>query len=152
MEGGPLRVLFRGNGVSMVAGVPSAAVGWQVFESVRLLLEDFTGGPSLSTSFLGGCVSGCVTSIVMRPVSVVVARMQTETKGRGFLTVFQDVYRSEGPGAFYKGLGARVASSTPRMGILYSVYQTFISYSSDPDIITAIFPSSGYSIADAGGT
>jgi hypothetical protein len=72
MEGGALRVLFRGNGVSMVAGVPSAAVGWQVYESVRVLLENVTGGPSLSTSFLGGCVSGCVTSIVMRPFSVTV--------------------------------------------------------------------------------
>jgi hypothetical protein len=27
------------------------------------------------------------------------------------------------------------------MGILYSIYQTFISFSSDPDIICAIFPS-----------
>ena len=129
MEGGTARVLFRGIWVSLSTGVPAAAIGWQVYESTKSNLQSAIGSQSVLISVASGGVSGAVGTIVMRPVGVVVSRMQTDTQAHGFSATAKAVLKTEGVGAFYKGLLPRLISAVPRSGLFYSVYQSIITFS-----------------------
>ena len=128
MEGG-YKVLFRGVWVTLLTGVPAAAVGWQVYESTKRFIQIQYDSRSVWTSVISGGVSGAVGTIATRPVGVVVSRMQTDTQAHGFIPTARAILKAEGVGAFYKGLLARLLSSVPRSGLFYSVYQTIITFS-----------------------
>jgi Mitochondrial carrier protein len=126
---GSYRVLFRGVLVSLVTGVPFAAIGWQVYETTKLRLQKYFDSHSVYTSIGSGCISGAVGVFASRPIGVVVARMQTDTQSHSFWSTAKTIYKLEGPGAFYKGLMARLLSNAPRAGIFFAVYQTLITWS-----------------------
>jgi hypothetical protein len=129
MEGGAFRVLFRGIFVSLATGVPAAALGWQVYETTKETIQRKFESKSVWTSVGAGCVSGAIGVVATRPIGVVVSRMQTDTQSLGFFRTAKSIYKAEGPGAFYKGLLARLLSSAPRSGLFFAVYQTLITWS-----------------------
>jgi len=132
MEGGTWRVLFRGTGVSLCTSVPLAAINWQMYESTKRSIQSSFNSQSVWTSVASGCISGALGTLLTRPIGVVLARMQTDAERHGFFAIAKSVYKSEGPGAFYKGLTARLFSSVPRSGLFFAVYQSIVTWSKIP--------------------
>ena len=132
MEGGTASVLLRGTMVSLFSSVPLAAVNWQIYETTKKRIQATFDTKSVWTSVASGCVSGGLATLLTRPIGVVVARMQTDAERSGFMATAKAVYRAEGPGAFYKGLLARLLSSVPRSGLFFAVYQSIVTWSKLP--------------------
>jgi hypothetical protein len=79
-------------------------------------------------------MSGIVDAVVTRPVSVVTARMHTDVQPQGFWKTAKTMLREEGASAFYKGIGSQMMGNIPRMGLFFSLYQTFLTLSKKPDL------------------
>jgi hypothetical protein len=133
LEGGACRSLLRGTIVSSISSVPSVAVSWQVYETTKEKVRAITGSNSVFTSAVSGSMSGVVDAIVNRPVSVVTARMHTDVHPQGFWKTASTMLREEGASAFYKGIGSQMMANIPRMGLFFSVYQTFLTLAKKPE-------------------
>jgi Mitochondrial carrier protein len=136
LEGGAVRSLLRGTIVSSVAQVPSVAISWQVYETTKKYVREVTGSSSVFTSVASGSITGIVDALVTRPVSVVTSRMHTDKHPRGFWSTARTLFKTEGGKAFYKGLGSQVLANIPRMGLFFSVYQTFVTLAKKPIVNT----------------
>jgi hypothetical protein len=128
MEGGLTRVLLRGTLASSAANIPSAAIGWQVYESSKEYIRNTTGSHSLWTSLVSGGLAGGIDVLLTRPLSVVLARSQTNPKHEPVMKIAKSIVNQEGYGALYKGLGAQMTSSIPRMAVFYGLYSTFVTW------------------------
>ena len=129
LEGGAAKSLLRGTIVSSIAAVPSVAVQWQVYEVTKDWVRKVTGSQSVLTSVVSGAMSGIIDAVVTRPVSVITSRMHTDKHPSGFWKTARTLLKQEGPQAFYKGIGSQVLANIPRMGLFFSVYQTFVTWS-----------------------
>jgi hypothetical protein len=127
MEGGRVKVLLRGSLVGVLSAVPSTALGWQLYESTRRVLEKKFESQSVFISVAAGAFAGVVGVTFTRPISVVVSRMQTDAQSHRFLATAKAIYKAEGIGAFYKGYLARILATAPRNGIFFSAYQSIIT-------------------------
>ena len=132
MEGGRMKVLFRGSLVGIVTAVPATALSWQLYETSRQRLETHFNSQSVYLSVLSGAFAGVVGVTCTRPISVVVSRMQTDSQSHGFWATAKTLFKAEGPGAFYKGYMARILATAPRNGIFFSAYQSIITLSKRP--------------------
>ena len=132
-EGGALRSLLRGTVVSSISSVPSVAIGWQVYEMSKERIRALTQSNSVFTSVAAGSMSGIVDALVTRPVSVVTARMHTDSHPQGFWKTGRTMLKEEGPSAFYKGIGSQMMANIPRMGLFFSLYQTFVTLAKKPE-------------------
>ena len=128
MEGGLSRVLLRGTLISSAGNIPSAAIGWQVYESSKSYIRDSSGSHGLWTSLASGGLAGAIDVLMTRPLSVVMARVQTSHRNQGIIAVGKDIVREEGYGALYKGLGSQMCSNIPRMAVFYGLYSTFVTW------------------------
>jgi solute carrier family 25 glutamate transporter 18/22 len=79
-------------------------------------------------SFLAGCTSGCVSSVLVTPFDVVKTRLQLLKKGIGETTytgvadAFSRIWKDEGAKAFFKGGASRALVIAPLFGIAQVVY------------------------------
>jgi len=137
LEGGVVQSLLRGTIVSSLASVPSVAISWQVYETTKSYVREITGSSSVLTSVVSGSLTGVVDALVTRPASVVTSRMHTDKHPRGFWATGRALLRAEGVKAFYKGLGSQVLANIPRMGLFFSVYQTFVTLAKKPEHVLA---------------
>ena len=128
MEGGLTRVLLRGTLISSAGDIPSAAIGWQVYESSKDYIRKTSGSHGLWTSLASGGLAGGIDVLLTRPLSVVMARVHTSQKRVGILQVAKDIIHQEGYGALYKGLGSQMCSNIPRMAVFYGLYSTFVTW------------------------
>jgi hypothetical protein len=133
LEGGALKSLMRGTIVSSISSVPSVAISWQVYEMTKAKVREVTKSNSVLTSVVAGSMSGIVDALVTRPVSVVTARMHTDAHPQGFWKTASTMLREEGGTAFYKGLGSQMMANIPRMGLFFSLYQTFVTLAKKPE-------------------
>ena len=69
-----------------------------------------------------------------RPLSVIMARVQTNPKREKILTAARSIVHEEGYGALYKGLGSQMLSNVPRMAIFYGLYSTFVTWAKDVSV------------------
>ena len=122
-----MKVLLRGSLVGVLTAVPSTALGWQLYESTRRVLEKKFESQSVFISVAAGAFAGVVGVTFTRPISVVVSRMQTDAQSHRFLATAKAIYKAEGIGAFYKGYLARILATAPRNGIFFSAYQSIIT-------------------------
>ena len=131
MEGGIARVLLRGTLVSSPLNIFSASVGWEAYERSRKYLIEKTGSHSLLVSLVSGSWAGAIDVILTRPLSVIMARFQTNTKKQGFFSCASQILREEGYGALYKGFTSQMISNVPRMAVFYGFYSTFVHWAKD---------------------
>jgi hypothetical protein len=132
MEGGRAAVLLRGSFVGVLTAVPSTALGWQLYETTRSVLEKKLESQSVLISVAAGATAGVVGVTFTRPISVVVSRMQTDSQSHRFWATAKALFKSEGIGAFYKGYTARILATAPRNGIFFSAYQSIITLAKNP--------------------
>lgn len=128
MEGGIARVLLRGTLVSSPLNIFSASIGWEAYERSRKFLIEKTGSHSLLISLISGSWAGGIDVIMTRPLSVIMARFQTNTRKQSFVSCAKQIVREEGYGALYKGFTSQMISNVPRMAVFYGFYSTFVQW------------------------
>ena len=128
MEGGITRVLLRGTLVSSPLNIFSASLGWEAYETSRKFLVDKTGSHSLTISLISGSWAGAIDVIMTRPLSVIMARFQTNQRKQGFFSCARQLIQEEGYGALYKGFTSQMLSNVPRMAVFYGFYSTFVTW------------------------
>ena len=128
MEGGIARVLLRGTLVSSPLNIFSASIGWEAYERSRRYLIEKSGSHSLPISLISGSWAGAIDVILTRPLSVIMARFQTNARKQGFISCAKELVREEGYGALYKGFTSQMLSNVPRMAVFYGFYSTFVHW------------------------
>ena len=103
-------------------------LGWSVFEACQERLQRWANSKQIWTSFVSGAAAGALSSVLLRPLGVIISRKQTEELEMSYARIARRIWESEGPGALYKGLGARLMASTPRFGMFYSSYSIFATW------------------------
>lgn len=128
--------LYRGLGVSLAVCVPSLAISFSVYGTVKqklLELRPLDGALVDRTSkslngygsSLAGAMAGVCSSVLMFPVDVLRKRMQVrgQRSRRGGVLLLQHVLRTEGVRAFYRGIFPEVLKVAPMVGIQFMVYE-----------------------------
>lgn len=115
-EGG-LRSVFRGLGATCMRDVPGNAAYFGTYELLRrelCRLED-TSSPTLHVTLLAGGMAGVANWIVALPVDTLKSRLQTAPKGkyRNVFDVFQQLIRTEGVTALFRGLAPALIRAFP---------------------------------------
>jgi hypothetical protein len=128
MEGGISRVLLRGTLVSSPLNIFSASLGWEAYETSRKFLVEKTGSHSLTISLISGSWAGAIDVLLTRPLSVIMARFQTNQRKQTFLSCARQIVAEEGYGALYKGFTSQMLSNVPRMAVFYGFYSTFVTW------------------------
>lgn len=128
--------LYRGLGVSLTVCVPSLAISFSVYGTIKQwLLESqmFNGVlvDSISRTLngygtsLAGAMAGVTSSVLMFPVDVLRKRMQVRSQRsrRGVIRLLHHVVRTEGMRALYRGIFPEVLKVAPMVGIQFMVYE-----------------------------
>lgn len=139
-----LGTLFKGLKITLWRDVPFSGIYWSCYETFKLqfgllLKADFSSQNTASsedwrifaTSFLSGSLAGTVAALCTNAFDVGKTRLQIATeasphiKGRRpsmFLFLY-DIYKAEGIGALYTGIGPRVLKIAPACAIMISSYE-----------------------------
>lgn len=129
-----IRGFYRGVGISMV-GVSHGAVQFAVYEPLKKAwAKYFSPGSSdgrermssTSTLVLSGTAK-IIAGTATYPYQVVRSRMQTQDAesrfGKGIRGVVGNVWRDEGVGGFYRGVGPNVVRVLPATWVTFLVYE-----------------------------
>lgn len=122
--------LYAGAGVTALRNAPGsfALFGGAAFtKDIIFGLEDYRS----ATLFQNMCAStvGSVLSItITNPMDVVKTRIQNKAFGESVsgLKVISDIVKTEGPGAFFKGLSPKVIASAPKLVFAYTMTEYFV--------------------------
>eukprot|EP00614_Pseudopedinella_elastica_P026977 CAMPEP_0172625618 /NCGR_PEP_ID=MMETSP1068-20121228/144882_1 /TAXON_ID=35684 /ORGANISM="Pseudopedinella elastica, Strain CCMP716" /LENGTH=363 /DNA_ID=CAMNT_0013434965 /DNA_START=45 /DNA_END=1136 /DNA_ORIENTATION=+ len=128
-----MRGFYRGWAPTMGSKIPSYALTWMGFESLKGFHARFTGRSETTVleNFVLGALAAATTVCVMIPMDTVKTRLTTQTatlsgggvKYRGIVQCFRTIVAEEGVGALYRALPPRLVSVVPMMGIQLCVYE-----------------------------
>jgi hypothetical protein len=136
--------LYKGLGVSLAVCVPSLAISFSVYGTLkhevlrgprghRGVVRDSFADPAKVSGLnaLGSCavgaVSGLTASFVMFPVDVLRRRLQVRGNRRGGLSLLAKIVRTEGSRALYRGLLPEMLKVAPMVGIQFTIYESILS-------------------------
>lgn len=122
--------LYRGVGATMLRDVTFSAIYFPLFAHLNALGPRRHGSEEsvFWTSFLAGCGAGSTAAFAVNPLDVVKTRLQVlkraagESSYSGVIDAVTQIYRKEGPLAFFKGAGCRMIVIAPLFGIAQTVY------------------------------
>lgn len=138
--------LFRGLQITLWRDVPFSGIYWSCYELFKekisgLLQTDFEGSkiakPAedwkvFTTSFLSGSISGTIGAFFTHPFDVGKTRLQITSEQIGhdpslkkpsMFKFLVNIYKQEGLGALYSGIGPRVLKIAPSCAIMISSYE-----------------------------
>lgn len=137
-EEGP-RTLYRGVALTALRQATNQAANFTAYTELKRLLQKWQpqypdgGLPAWQTAFIG-LVSGAMGPFTNAPIDVIKTRIQRATALQGetawtrFWTVTQQMFKEEGPRAFYKGITPRVARVAPGQAVVFAVYERVKRY------------------------
>eukprot|EP00013_Stygamoeba_regulata_P001603 CAMPEP_0177634646 /NCGR_PEP_ID=MMETSP0447-20121125/3478_1 /TAXON_ID=0 /ORGANISM="Stygamoeba regulata, Strain BSH-02190019" /LENGTH=292 /DNA_ID=CAMNT_0019136379 /DNA_START=68 /DNA_END=943 /DNA_ORIENTATION=- len=111
-----VRGLYRGTAATLLRDIPGSGayfVGYELFK--RILTPEGSSGPGpMGTLFAGGMAGVCNWSVSI-PADVLKSRLQTSPPGTytGLLHCYQDLVKTEGYRALYKGVGPVMLRAFP---------------------------------------
>lgn len=136
--------LYKGLGMSLIVCVPSLAISFSVYGTMKQHIEQnygrssqfidpFTGHLNAWGSCLAGAVSGTSASVILFPADVLRRRLQI--KGASvhsgfFRSVWYElarILRADGVRGLYRGLLPEVLKVSPMVGIQFTIYESVIS-------------------------
>lgn len=129
--------LYRGLHVSLAVSVPSLAIGFGVYGTVKELiiehdikmLKGHDGHINPLGSMLSGALSGILSSILTFPADVVRRRMQVmgEPSAANIShSAYHEsirIFKAGGIRGMYRGIVPEILKVTPMVGITFSVYE-----------------------------
>eukprot|EP01087_Luapelamoeba_hula_P006199 TRINITY_DN1628_c5_g1_i3.p1 TRINITY_DN1628_c5_g1~~TRINITY_DN1628_c5_g1_i3.p1 ORF type:complete len:334 (-),score=25.44 TRINITY_DN1628_c5_g1_i3:48-1049(-) len=156
---------YKGYFASIMVYAPSSAIWWSSYNLIKnevMFVVDhyspFGGKLDLLFYALSGAGAGACAAILTNPLDVAKTRLQvlafadrrgttghdmadaakkaTNKQGTvNFWSVIRELWATEGPGAFKRGLSARVMSMMPISFLLVLNYETVKRYSVRPDAV-----------------
>lgn len=129
-----LKAFFTSYRTTVIMNVPFTAVHFATYEAAKKALKGVTPGAadeeSLWTHVLAGGAAGALASAVTNPLDVVKTRLQCQGvcgakryQSGAVLQALQQIVHTEGPGALWRGVRARVLFHTPAAAICWSTYE-----------------------------
>lgn len=134
--------LFTGLQITLWRDVPFSGIYWSLYELTKskistALEADFNSTSNNSnnnskvflTSFLSGSISGTISAICTHPFDVGKTRLQISeddfrsTKQPSMFKFLLNIWRNEGIGNLFGGLGPRVMKVAPSCAIMISTYE-----------------------------
>ena len=120
------RGFYRGLFPTLVHVVPSFAINFQVFGSLKQRYKSSHASDSkmkgtipLAEAFYYGCGAGFFSSALLFPVDLVRRQMQAGERYSGVADVVRTVYRRNGVRGFYNGLPSELIKVVPFVGIMF---------------------------------
>lgn len=107
-----------------------SAIQFTTYRSISLALQNLLGErylPTAAESFIAGAFAGATATTATYPLDLLRTRLAaqgTEKIYRSLALSVKEIYKTEGPHGFFRGLGAGVGQIVPHMGIFFSVYET----------------------------
>ncbi|GAA5860249.1 hypothetical protein JCM8547_003443 [Rhodosporidiobolus lusitaniae] len=132
-EEGP-KTLYRGVALTALRQATNQAANFTAYSQLKAALQKYQpqypdgGLPAWQTSLIG-LISGAVGPFTNAPIDTIKTRIQRATALKGetawtrFSTVAGQMFREEGPQAFYKGITPRVARVAPGQAVVFTVYE-----------------------------
>jgi solute carrier family 25 phosphate transporter 23/24/25/41 len=114
---------WKGNGVNVIRVAPYAAAQLASNDYYKSLLADEHGKLGVPQRLLAGALAGMTGTALTHPLDTVRLRLALPNHGyNGMVHCFSTVYRHEGVGALYKGLGPTLAGIAPYAAINFASY------------------------------
>merc|ERR1711939_215059 len=142
-EEGP-STLYRGVALTALRQATNQAANFTAYTELKRLLQYYQpqypdgGLPAIQTSLIG-LISGAVGPFTNAPIDTIKTRIQRATALKGetawtrFSTVTAQMFREEGPAAFYKGITPRVARVAPGQAVVFTVYERIKRFIEKPE-------------------
>ncbi|GAA5999921.1 Sfc1p [Rhodotorula paludigena] len=142
-EEGPA-TLYRGVALTALRQATNQAANFTAYTQLKALLQQWQpqypdgGLPAWQTSIIG-LISGAVGPFTNAPIDTIKTRIQRATALKGetawtrFSTVSAQMFREEGPSAFYKGITPRVARVAPGQAVVFAVYERIKLFIEKPE-------------------
>lgn len=123
--------LWRGNTATLARIVPYSALNFMSFEQYKKLLKvDHPDTPTMYR-FLAGSLAGSTGQMLTYPLdraravmAVTNSKDQTGKQYKNLVSVFANIYRTEGLLAFYRGLTPTLLGVIPYAGTSFFTYET----------------------------
>ncbi|XP_061134594.1 calcium-binding mitochondrial carrier protein SCaMC-2-A-like [Syngnathus typhle] len=124
-EGG-VRSLWRGNGVNIIKIAPESALKFMAYEQIKRLIGSDGQTLSISERFVAGSLAGVIAQSAIYPMEVLKTRLALRKTGQyaSISDCAKQIFRREGPAAFYKGYVPNMLGIIPYAGIDLAVYET----------------------------
>ncbi|GAA6047514.1 hypothetical protein JCM3770_005784 [Rhodotorula araucariae] len=141
-EEGP-KTLYRGVALTALRQATNQAANFTAYTQLKTTLQRWQpeypdgGLPAWQTSIIG-LISGAVGPFTNAPIDTIKTRIQRATALKGetawtrFTTVSGQMFREEGPKAFYKGITPRVARVAPGQAVVFTVFERLKTYIERP--------------------
>ncbi|KAK4705513.1 hypothetical protein P7C70_g686, partial [Phenoliferia sp. Uapishka_3] len=132
-EEGPA-TLYRGVALTALRQATNQAANFTAYTELKRLLQKYQpqfpegGLPAWQTGIIG-LISGAVGPFTNAPIDTIKTRIQRATALKGetawtrFTTVAGQMFKEEGPSAFYKGITPRVMRVAPGQAVVFMVYE-----------------------------
>ncbi|GAA5878892.1 hypothetical protein JCM5296_006106 [Sporobolomyces johnsonii] len=142
-EEGP-KTLYRGVALTALRQATNQAANFTAYTELKRVLQKWQpqypdgGLPAWQTSLIG-LISGAVGPFTNAPIDTIKTRIQRATALKGetawtrFSTVSGQMFREEGPSAFYKGITPRVARVAPGQAVVFTVYERIKRFIEKPE-------------------
>ncbi|GAA5857584.1 hypothetical protein JCM8208_002957 [Rhodotorula glutinis] len=136
--------LYRGVALTALRQATNQAANFTAYTELKSMLQRYQpeypdgGLPAWQTSIIG-LISGAVGPFTNAPIDTIKTRIQRATKLAGetawtrFSTVSAQMFREEGPSAFYKGITPRVARVAPGQAVVFTVYERIKRFIEKPE-------------------
>lgn len=124
-EGGT-RSLWRGNGINVIKIAPESALKFMAYEQIKRLIGAEKETLSILERFAAGSLAGVIAQSTIYPMEVLKTRLALRKTGQyaGISDCAKQIFRREGPAAFYKGYVPNMLGIIPYAGIDLAVYET----------------------------
>lgn len=125
--------LWKGNIPAELLYVSYAAVQFTTYRSITQLLQSVFPKdtphqlPQSVESFISGATAGGVATAATYPLDLLRTRFAAQGVERVYPSLVfavKNIYTSEGPQGYFRGLGPGLAQIIPYMGIFFAVYET----------------------------
>ncbi|XP_067907345.1 electrogenic aspartate/glutamate antiporter SLC25A13, mitochondrial [Heterodontus francisci] len=120
--------LYKGAKACFLRDIPFSAIYFPCYSHLKIIFTNENGQVHPGNLLLSGTLAGMPAASLVTPADVIKTRLQVaaregQTKYSGLLDCFWKILRQEGPGAFWKGVAARVFRSSPQFGVTLMTYE-----------------------------
>ncbi|KIJ65407.1 hypothetical protein HYDPIDRAFT_88335 [Hydnomerulius pinastri MD-312] len=134
-----VRGFYKGLSASYL-GVTEGTIQWVLYERLKRLSADTQGGGGAAEwmGMLGSAgTAKCVASLITYPHEVLRTRLRQPrvngvVKYTGLLQTLRTVIAEEGARSLYGGLSAHLMRVVPNAAVMYSIYEGFLRWGSEP--------------------
>ncbi|XP_069623400.1 mitochondrial adenyl nucleotide antiporter SLC25A23-like isoform X1 [Ranitomeya imitator] len=126
IEEGGIRSLWRGNGINVLKIAPESAIKFMAYEQIKKLIRGQDETLRVRERFAAGSLAGAIAQTVIYPMEVLKTRLALRRTGQysGMTDCAQQILRTEGVRAYFKGYLPNLLGIVPYAGIDLAVYET----------------------------